>query len=797
VTLPISLPTDNDATYPDTPGDPARKIHQQNHDAVHALYNALVQDDGSGNGEIVAATLAALAALIPLTQKGAPDGVASLDGSGTVPDAQIPATVTRDTELTTAVSNAVTALVNGAPGALDTLNELATALGDDANFAATVTASLAAKAPLASPALTGTPTVNGAQVEDRTHASATFVALSTKVMALVSSLGAKPIMWDFYDRPDTTLAYKDAGQQAPSGHIYTSDGVLTDHAIIVSKEQGWSDETTPGGAFLKLLETKMPVLPTVISKAVVFTDGSTHGHNSVIGCSEAGFSGASGSVQFDIRGGSTWDLFVTDYNGAGGSYQLVYLENDQPLPFTLIQDGKTVYIQTMRWDPLTSSVSLYLDGTLLGTVTDARLSSYWGHKVGSQFRTVLATDGLIRSVGLVVGAPTDTPTTGLPASLVLPGTNDSWVQTTLKQAYIDTPLTDLEVVISAPSLPASGSYNVFMGRWRDVSSEAGACWAVGVNPSGFGAVWLSPDGTTASSVRLTGATALPAGAIWKVTYQASTGDMKWWASYDNEATWTQVGATVTQAGGMTPHPGGREIPLDIGRRDSTSTLQYNGALNYVKLKSGLGGATIAFADFRKQWAGASFMDSTSHLWRLIGTSWAWKLLAAAVPGAAGIGYCSTLGNGVPAYAKTTTLHVATASDAIAAQFTPDRSFTINKLNWFTGGASSGNYDIGIFDDAGTLLWSKGSTAYPAINTSVIETVSPGVAVTQGTRYWVRLTVDNVTATWRGITLGFNDELRQIDGTAWARLNAAAFPLATLAIPGAASATFPHVVLRNA
>lgn len=40
-------------------------------------------------------------------------------------------------------------LVNAAPGALDTLRELATALGDDPNFASTVTATLAAKQPLA------------------------------------------------------------------------------------------------------------------------------------------------------------------------------------------------------------------------------------------------------------------------------------------------------------------------------------------------------------------------------------------------------------------------------------------------------------------------------------------------------------------------------------------------------------------------------------------------------------------------------------------------------------------------
>lgn len=43
------------------------------------------------------------------------------------------------------VTAAINALVNSAPGALDTLNELATALGNDPNFASTITASLASK----------------------------------------------------------------------------------------------------------------------------------------------------------------------------------------------------------------------------------------------------------------------------------------------------------------------------------------------------------------------------------------------------------------------------------------------------------------------------------------------------------------------------------------------------------------------------------------------------------------------------------------------------------------------------
>lgn len=55
------------------------------------------------------------------------------------------------------VQAAIAALVASSPAALDTLNELAAALGNDANFAATVTNALALKAPLASPALTGSP----------------------------------------------------------------------------------------------------------------------------------------------------------------------------------------------------------------------------------------------------------------------------------------------------------------------------------------------------------------------------------------------------------------------------------------------------------------------------------------------------------------------------------------------------------------------------------------------------------------------------------------------------------------
>jgi len=85
---------------------------------------------------------------VPIGDVGQPDGVASLDSTGNIPVTQL--------------GN----LIDGAPGALNTLNELAAALADDANYATTITNALALKAPLASPTFTGSvdfssATVNG------------------------------------------------------------------------------------------------------------------------------------------------------------------------------------------------------------------------------------------------------------------------------------------------------------------------------------------------------------------------------------------------------------------------------------------------------------------------------------------------------------------------------------------------------------------------------------------------------------------------------------------------------------
>jgi hypothetical protein len=85
-----------------------------------------------------------------------------------VPTAPTATAGTSNTQLATTafVSTAVSNLVDTAPSTLDTLNELAAALGDNPNFATTVTNSLATKLPLAGGEMTGNITFSSTQTVD-------------------------------------------------------------------------------------------------------------------------------------------------------------------------------------------------------------------------------------------------------------------------------------------------------------------------------------------------------------------------------------------------------------------------------------------------------------------------------------------------------------------------------------------------------------------------------------------------------------------------------------------------------
>jgi hypothetical protein len=117
------------------------------------------------------------------------------------------------------VTSAVNNLIDAAPGTLDTLNELAAALGDDANFASTVTSSLALKA--------DTTTVN----------SSLALKADTSSLATVATSGAYA---DVTGTPSIPSALTDLSiTDGTVGQVLTTDG-----------SGGFTfDDTSGGGSF--------------------------------------------------------------------------------------------------------------------------------------------------------------------------------------------------------------------------------------------------------------------------------------------------------------------------------------------------------------------------------------------------------------------------------------------------------------------------------------------------------------------------------------------------------------------
>lgn len=100
----------------------------------------------------------------------------TMTGNLIIPNGTIAGHAVNKGQVDVSIANAIAALVNGAPGALDALNELAAAMGNDPNFATTVTNALAGKVAKAGDTMTGALTVPGINTDG--------VVLRTKVVQI-------------------------------------------------------------------------------------------------------------------------------------------------------------------------------------------------------------------------------------------------------------------------------------------------------------------------------------------------------------------------------------------------------------------------------------------------------------------------------------------------------------------------------------------------------------------------------------------------------------------------------------
>ncbi len=140
----------------------------------------------SSTEERKAATPLAVKTLHDLVDTKAPLDSPHLSGTPTSPT---PEPGTNNAQIANAafVYAAINALINGAPGTMDTLKEIAVTINNDPNYSTTINNALALKAPLASPALTGIPTApTAAQGTNNTQIATTAYVRAT-ISALVGS----------------------------------------------------------------------------------------------------------------------------------------------------------------------------------------------------------------------------------------------------------------------------------------------------------------------------------------------------------------------------------------------------------------------------------------------------------------------------------------------------------------------------------------------------------------------------------------------------------------------------------
>ena len=131
------------------------------------------------------------------------------------------------------VSTAVSNLLDSAPETLNTLNELAAAINDDSSYAATITTALGLKAPLASPAFTGTVTGIDKTMVGLANVDNTTDALKPVSAATQTALDLKSNISDA------------AGPKAVAGASYTLEIIDSTKTLVTTATSGDVTITVP------------------------------------------------------------------------------------------------------------------------------------------------------------------------------------------------------------------------------------------------------------------------------------------------------------------------------------------------------------------------------------------------------------------------------------------------------------------------------------------------------------------------------------------------------------------------
>jgi hypothetical protein len=152
---------------------------------------------------------------------------------------------------------------------------------------------------------------------------------------------------------------------------------------------------------------------------------------------------------------------------------------------------------------------------------------------------------------------------------------------------------------------------IFAAKW-----DTGGCWWWGIGDSGMFFSWWDSAGANHTVYATASLPATTAATAYRVTMNAATGAVTFYAGSSIDGTWTQLGSVVSATGATSIKAAGS--PLVVGW-SANFTGQMCGEVDEFRLYNGIGGTVAADAKFNALAAGTtSWTDAQGNAWSLAG-----------------------------------------------------------------------------------------------------------------------------------------------------------------------------------